>query len=643
MMAALAARRLPARLCAIGGPLLAVAVALWLTAPAWQTEVPAGVDVIGHLVRVEFGVSELMAHGRLDGWFPRYYLGYQTFLVAGPGLTWLVGLVRAASLGALTTAAAFRVVDVGSFVAFPPAVAFLAGAAGLAPEAAGIAAVLSLLVSNPYGVGLHGLFGIGLVTSQIGGILVCLALGALLRLARAPRGRWVVLGAVCVAALLVVHVLSLVVLGLLVLVYLPWLVPGSRGLRALVVRLGMVAGGGLGLAGFWLVPFLAHSDLRGFSPTWTTPPFAERLRAIFAGEILFTPGVAPLVIVAWVVSVAVERGGRRAAIGRVVGPVACLLVAAACFRLAPQSELAPQLVNRVLGYVGVLATFPLAVLLGAAARRLGAAGSVAALGLATGLVVLSAAPLRELVVQRQVPTPALRAAARVLADAVPPAARFIVERDSLHELERTGVVHSGVWLARLSGRNVLNGFNAESLSTPDIGVEPDLIGKREPNEEADALARLGVTHVVTISGGLADRLAASGRFAVVWRVAPLAVVAVTAREGRPAPSSLVATDGPTEATLSVYDPEHLRFHLHSEAPTSATIAIAWSPKWHASLEGVPGAITRTRDGLIALDVAAGDSGPALDYAADAWDRVGVLVSALAVGAAMRWRKRLAAS
>ena len=109
---------------------------------------PHGEDVMAYLVRADFALPHLVAHGRLDGWFPRFYLGYQEFLFNGPGVAWAMGAARGMTLGALSNAGALKVVGVMSFAALPVAMAFLARSLGLGRLAAGIAAVLSLLVSS---------------------------------------------------------------------------------------------------------------------------------------------------------------------------------------------------------------------------------------------------------------------------------------------------------------------------------------------------------------------------------------------------------------------------------------------------------------------------------------------------------------
>src|SRR5438105_4014789 len=136
---------------------------------------------MAHLIRADFAVPHLLAHLRPDGWFPRLVLGQQEFLFNGPGLTWLVALLRLATFGTLSTTGALKIIGVAGVAGLPPAVAFLARSYGLSRPAAGLAGVLSLLVSSPYGPGLQGLFRVGLVPNPIGAgrILFPIGLGGL--------------------------------------------------------------------------------------------------------------------------------------------------------------------------------------------------------------------------------------------------------------------------------------------------------------------------------------------------------------------------------------------------------------------------------------------------------------------------------
>jgi uncharacterized membrane protein len=265
-------------LAGVAGPAVAVTLALVLIRAVVGGRPPAGEDVMAHLIRADFALPHLVARLRPDGWFPRLVLGQQEFLFNGPGLTWLVGAVRILTLGTLSTTGALKVVCVASVAALPPAVAFLARSYGLTRPAAGLAAVLSLLVSSPYGPGLQGLFRVGLVPNQVGAVLFCLALGAIVRTldgpgrsghSRAPgaarwRGPgWPSLAAGAGAGLLVTHLISALILAVFVaLTVAARAVAGRVSWRALG-RLAAVAGGTAGLAAFWLVPLVAHRSLHG--------------------------------------------------------------------------------------------------------------------------------------------------------------------------------------------------------------------------------------------------------------------------------------------------------------------------------------------------------------------------------------------
>jgi hypothetical protein len=139
-----------------------------------------------------------------------------------------------------------------------------------------------------------------------------------------------------------------------------------------------------------------------------------------------------------------------------------------------------------------------------------------------------------------------------------------------------------------------------------IGV-PEQLEKVPPEQSADQLARLGVTHVIAPSPALLDRLTASLRFALAWHLPPIAILAVEPRAGHPPPSSLLATDAPATARLRSAEAEHLVIKLYTRAPGAGSVAVAWSPKWHATINGIPVSVHRTPDGLIALDLPAGVS------------------------------------
>ena len=624
-----------------------MAAALVLVVPVFGPGPPAGEDVMAHLVRADFGIPHVVADGRLDGWFPRFVLGHQLFLFNGPGLTWLLALVRGATLGALSNTGALKVVCVASFVAVPPAVCFLARSYGLGRRAAGLAAILAVAVSNPFGVGLEGLFETGLVSHQVGAIFFCVALGAGVRLLHGSAGgaggdgRWAALLAGSLAALVVTHLISVLVLGVVAALTVSLLAVAGRLRPAGLARLAVAGLGAAGLAGFWLVPLLAHHDLRGAVTTWGTPPLGERVGRIASGDLLLPAGVAWVVLAGWLWHL--RRLDRDpGALAWVALPAAYLLVAHGSIRFLGGNEVTLQLANRGLGYAGLVAMFSVAGLLAAGSRRWGTRGHVAVVA-AVAAVAVAVAPGRDTSGQLPEPVPAMRAAAAELARLVPDGGRFATQRDFPGEIRRTGVVHPETWLARVSGRNSLNGFNLEASSTPRAAFAADDLDESDAGRSADRMARFGVTHVVTTADDLAERLARSGRFEPVWRSPPLTILAVDGPPGQPPPAVGLTGGEPFSARRTRAEPEHLAFEVVADEPVHVTVALAWSPKWHGRVDGTEAAIGRTGDGLVRLTVPAGRSRVELRYRPDVWDAAGaavtVLTGALAAGAALTLRRR----
>jgi hypothetical protein len=587
---------------------------------------------MAHLVRADFGIGHLVAHGRLDGWFPRFVLGHQEFLFNGQGLTWLMALVRGMTFGAVSNVGALKVVVVASFVALPPAVCFLARSFGLGRRASGLAAVLSLLVSTPFGVGLQGVFETGLVPHQVGVVFFCLALGAAVRTTADGRRRWVVLLAASLAALAVTHLISLLILGVMLLLTIGGVAATGRLSRAGVRRLMVGCTAGAGLCGFWLVPLLAHRDLQGIVTTWGPPPLLRRLGAIASGDILLPAGLGFVVVAAWAYQVIrIRRRGEPGALVWVLTPVAYVLIAHALPHLVGTNGATVQLANRGLGYAGLLAIFAVAALVADASRRWGGRGYAAALVVAAATALVWA-PGRESAGQFPEPIGAMPAAARELARLVPEGTRFATQRDFPAEVGRTGVLHPETWLAHASGRNSLNGFNLESSSTPRAATLMDRLDDTSSSRTALRLARYGVTHVVATSDDFARRLTRSARFRPVWSSPPLTILALEPLPGAPPPASQITAAGPVSARLTHAGAEHLSFEVDAPDGTALTLALAWSPKWHGRLNGRPVRLGQENDGLVGLSVPAGRSVLRLDYRGDAWDRLGVASTLLTAAA-----------
>jgi hypothetical protein len=628
---------------------VAVAFALFLTAGVWGPAVLPGTDTIPHLMQAELAGQVLLPHGLLDGWQSNVGMGYQQFLFLGPGLSWLVVAVHWLSFGLLSIAGALKAVAIGSFVALPLAVMFLARSFGLDRRASGIAAVLSLAVSSPFGgVGIAGTFGVGLLGHELGALGFLVTLGAILRTLVDPRARWVLLTAVGFMLLCITHPISALLLAAFLVVIVPTLAVTDRPTVRMLARAAIAVAIGAALAGFWMVPAFAHEDLRGVVTSWENPPLARRLSDILGGELLFHGRyMVWLLLAGWLFVVRLYQERRRWALALLVSPFAYLWLADAFLRWNEHNVVSLQLTNRGLGYVGVLAVLPLAALLGDLAGR----RKLLLRGLAVGLLGVAlytaALPQRD-DVQTPTPSVALRHLAEQLKTHVPPGARFAVQRDYPVEYSVAGISQPAFWLAWASGRDTANIWNVESSAVAgSVAFEPDEMTKQPPDQAADRLARLGVTHVAIINQASAKPLLSSPRFRLLWQEEPMALLAVVPPARQPDPASLVAAvapAGPVTARTARWDQLQRDILVTADQPVDVTVAIGWSPKWHARVNQHDVSLGRSADGLLMLRLPAGSSLLALRFEPDGWDVLGRLITLLTLGgllgwAWLRWRRR----
>jgi hypothetical protein len=121
-------------------------------------------------------------------------------------------------------------------------------------------------------------------------------------------------------------------------------------------------------------------------------------------------------------------------------------------------------------------------------------------------------------------------------------------------------------------------------------------------------------------------LRASGRFRSVWSNEPLAVLEVVPDRGQPRPAALVSATSPLRARLADAGDDHVTIRYESKRASDTQVAIGWSPKWHATVDGQPVQLRRGPDSIIHVTLPAGNHVLALHFEADASDRVGIVVS-----------------
>jgi len=637
-----------------GGPAAAVIAELRYTQRAWGPRPVAGDDVMAHVLRAQWGIGHVWLHGHLDGFLPTFAAGYQEFLFFGPGFTAVIAVLRAVTLWQLSTVGAMKVLAIASLVFFPIAVSFLARSYGLSRRAAGIAAVLCLLVNNPFGVGLSAVFGPFLVPQQLGAILACVCIGGVLRMMTEPGPRWIVVVATSAALILVTHIITAFIVIAVLVLTLPTLIVTDRPSRRALARIALGALGAVGLAGFWFIPFLVHRGLHGPVTTWATPRLVRRLSDVVAGRYLLRPVVGGVLLGGAVLALGRVVRRRRWALALVAVPVGFVALCRALVWVSPNNEIAIQLENRGIGFAAVIGTFSLAAVLGWLAR-LGAgrmAGYLAdAVGVTAAVVLVAATsgPWINIAGQQPVPSPGLAGAARFLRTWLPPGARIAEVRQYPQDVAAAGgVQHPDFFLASATGHPTLNEFNVESTSATAVAFTAEHLLLYGADGAADDLAKYGVAAIVSTSAETTRDLGASERLRDVWHASGWTVMEVVPQEDRPAPATLLWTEGASSARVDAgaTDPSRLRLVVTAPAPTSGSVAVAWSPRWRLRVDGRRVRARRSPDGLVAVDLPAGRSVVELRWTGDPWAGVGLVMSALtgvvglaAVGGARRADRR----
>lgn len=658
------------------GPLVSVALALWMVRGVAGGSPPAGDDVMAHLARLEVGL-DVLGSGQLDGWFPRFMLGIDEFLFYGQGFTVVVALVKVVSLGLLSTVGAYKVVTIASFAATGPAVAFFVRGLGLERRVAAVAAVLVLLVSCPFGGGIHGLYVIGMAPHQVGTVLFFVVLGLAAR--TIDEHRWWRWTAVAAAALVVTHVITAMVLALVLpMVLLSTLVSRGRDVAAALRGMVLAGVGAVGVAAFWLVPAFVFRGQQGVVTTWGTPPIGSRVSEIARTGIVYPAAleVGPVSLsVAHVAAVAIPacililRGRRTMAAALAATPLVYLAVAHTLASRFDGNSITLQLANRGLGYAAMLALIPVAVVVSAAvalpsawrnrsarggperASRSAGRGRVEDLVgvlLAAAAVVALTGSAQAVAGQQPEAAPELEAVARTLARVVPDGARFATERAYPEEIALAGVTHPDYWLVQRSGRNSLNIFNPESTPAGRLAFITERIATTGPHALADELARLGTSHVVAIRPSTVASLTSSGRFERLERSGgdgAFTVLEVRGRSGEPSPAagaSFPLVGGQVDLVRATR--EHLVLDVEPQNAGRLEVAVSWSPRWTATVDGRSVRIQRTSDALIAVPVTSRARRVELRHQPTGWDHLGAAISlttavALAVpGTRARWRR-----
>ncbi|HEV7731679.1 MAG TPA: hypothetical protein VGR62_05930 [Candidatus Binatia bacterium] len=620
-----------------GMSLAAAAVASRFMEPGY----PSAWDGGAHFVRLRAMAELFLPHGRTDGWCPWWFDGFvpfqfypSLFFVVVAGLYHLLG-------GTVALLTLFKLAIIAAWALLPPAVWVLARTFRFSRYGALVAAGASLGLSAPQGIGIQGLFGIGLIPQGVGLLLFCLGLAAL-HVGITVGGRHVPRAALLAAAVVCTHIISGVYLAIAGALYVVMALSRRRWRRRRTLRRAFViAALTTGMCVATLAPLVIWPELRGPGTGWSDHHF---LPDFLAGR-LFSGPIVTWLAVAFVVGLRVRRF-ETAFLVTLALLTAPFAAGAVTTGIGPVDDVARQILrHRALPYLALLT----ALFAGGAcdvlrrwAARVPLAGYVVAGVLATLVVWETQAGVRSLA--------------------------WIIQVDAHHTTtEKANFLKAFHWLRDHAANPTVVGFDdryderfgepgytqlasrivLEAERSTLLGNQPEAtlahngevlvhLHDWEPDRILAALRRYDVGYLIAWVDEVEQNLTRSPAFSVVYRAGGVRVFAVDGVGG------FASGDG-IRVEAADLQPERMVWLLRNDqpAPAQATLAVAWHPNWRAALGGLPVPLGETEDHLSTVTLGPGPVLLTLTWVRPWWNPVLNLASAgvLLVTVLIWWRNR----
>lgn len=259
-----------------GVPLVLAGLSLYLFRAVWLVEIPATFDHATHFLRVWLTELAWRREGTLLPWTSAIGSGTPLNDLYPPGGVMLYGAVRLLSLGFLSVPAAYKATVFFSWFLLIGAL-YTAGRYWFGVAGGAAAALLILLDAGAMDLfGWGACFSIGVWPMALsGGLVIFAVLIYLETLGRSARPGWMTGLAFLVAASILAHVFSLLVLGInltILAVVFYFHAPDRCLFHRAAWRNALHVGLGILLSGWWLIPFLASLEWIQPYGSLLTPP-----------------------------------------------------------------------------------------------------------------------------------------------------------------------------------------------------------------------------------------------------------------------------------------------------------------------------------------------------------------------------------
>jgi hypothetical protein len=611
--------------------LAALAVAARFLQPGY----PSSWDGAAHFVRLRAMTELFLPHGRADGWCWWWFHGFVPFQFYPSLFFVMVGLGYYALGGLVPLLTLFKAAIVALWILLPWATWGLARTFRCSRFASLVAAGASLGLSASEGIGIQGLFSIGLIPQGAGLLLFMLALGSL-HAALTIGGRHVPRAALLCAATVCTHLISGVYLAFAAALYVAMALRRRRRRRAVTLaRAAAIGGLATAMCAATLTPLVVWPDLLGPGTGWPDRPF---LAEFLAGR-LFSGPVVTWLAMACVVGVRPRRFETAflVTLALVTAPFAAGAIATG---FAPVDVVARQILrHRTLPYLALFTALFAGIAADAIRRatvRVPSAAWIVAAVLAGGVGWDTIARVRQLAALIQVDAhhrtkekaDFLKVFGWLRAN-TPPTAVIGVYDLYDDRFGRPGYTQLASRIVLEADRATLLGNQVEATRAHNGEVLQHL-QDWEPERIRTALRRYGVSFLVTWVDEVDENLSRSDAFRLAYRSGSVRVWAVEDAVFRAATGEGVVVDAFDRGR------EQATWTLHADGAVPLTLAVPWHPNWRATSNGQPVPLTQTDDHLMELATAPGASEVRIDFVRPWWNAVVNVVSCAAFSATLGW-------
>lgn len=265
---------------------IVVILAVFPTLDSFKPGYLASWDGPAHIVRAEVFYNNLnLARLGIWGWYHGWYLGVAPFIFYPPGFFLVLSLMKVFTLGCASMDFLIRILMALTYVLFPPTLYWLSRRLGFSSRTSIIASILSLSFSGIWGIGLAGIYAIGLYTHIFSLLPFMLFWGCLHNVLK-NNGSHTITG-LLFGCIIITSIITALFATMLIFAYVLLFLIIEKQLTVYKIYRTIIIGILFSL--FWIFPFLTSKDLFGIETSFNPFELWELTKNLLFGKIIYSP------------------------------------------------------------------------------------------------------------------------------------------------------------------------------------------------------------------------------------------------------------------------------------------------------------------------------------------------------------------